>query len=267
MRTMTASRFLLLTFATLVGQAAVAQATSVVDQELIDRTVVRNRLYTVKGRLEVAPHVGFTMVNRLTDHWNFNLSVGWNMGETLALEVRGGYALSRHTGLARQVGEHLLQRNPNSEVQITSDLRNLWEMKANGLAGIRWAPLYGKISLMAELPVHFQAYLWAGGGGGTFHRESIVFCQGGVDRAAGTCANWFTEDKVTWIASGAAGLRFFTHPGGGLRVEVRNYVWPDSFLININRRQAELGQPTGEPERVPGLTQIVLLDLGYTFIF
>ena len=266
MTTMNLTRLLIATLALTATSATAQVATD--SQDLLERTVVRNRLYNVKGRFEVAPHVGFTMVDRLTNHWNFNVSAAYNLQETFALELRGGYALSRHTGLARQVSEHLLQRNPANEVQITSDLKNLWEMKANGLVGARWAPLYGKISLLAELPVHFQAYLWAGGGAGMFHRESIVYCQGQADRAQGICnGGWLEDDKVSWIASGAAGFRFFTHPGGGLRVEVRNYVWPDSFLEDINRRQAEAGQQTGVDASNPGLSQIVLLDLGYTFIF
>ncbi len=266
MTTMTVSRLLLVTLV-LTGTAASAQVATD-SQDLLERTVVRNRLYEVKGRFELAPHVGFTMVDRLTNTWNFNLSAAYNIQETFAVEVRGGYALSRHTGLARQVSEHLLQRNPTAEVTVTSDMKNLWEMKANGLVGARWAPLYGKLSLLAELPVHFQAYLWAGGGAGMFERESIVYCQGQVERGQGICnAGFLRDDKVSWIASGAAGFRFFTHDGGGLRVEVRNYLWPDSFLENINRRDAEAGRTTGEPAASPGLTQIVLLDLGYTFIF
>ncbi len=37
-------------------------------------------------------------------------------------------------------------------------------MGVNGSIGARWQPIYGKINLIAELPVHFQLYLWAGGG-------------------------------------------------------------------------------------------------------
>ena len=100
----------------------------------------------------------------------------------LALEARGGWAYSRHTGLADQIGSHLLGRNPvgsngsQGDLQETSDLSGLWEMKGNGALGVRWAPIYGKLGLMSELPVHFQFYVWGGGGAGTFERESLVVC-------------------------------------------------------------------------------------------
>ncbi len=275
MRPMNASRPLLL--ALLLGSSAAFAQTQPApnnDQTLIERTVVRNRLYEVDKRFELSPTFGLTLVNRLTQHWNLNLGAAYNFHETLAFEVRGGYAISRHTGLADQIGQAFLRRNPNppqGERTVTDDLENLWEMKANGAAGVRWAPLYGKLGLMAEVPVHFQAYLWAGGGAGMFERESIVQCLVTPNRGEGTCgadgSGWQRESRVSWLASGAAGLRFFTHSGGGLKVEVRNYVWPDRFLEDINRAQAEAGAENGTYSNNPGLSQIVLVDLGYSFIF
>lgn len=257
---------LLLSVVMLTGTVALAQQGGAADQDLIERVVVRNRLYNVAGRIEVGPSVGLTLMTRLTDHYNFNLGAAYNLSETLAFELRGGWAYSRQTGLARQIGEEVLDRDPAVQSSV-SDLSGLWEMKANGLAGVRWAPLYGKISLLAELPVHFQAYLWAGGGAGMFERESVVYCQAGANQTERTCDQWRQADKIAWIGSGALGFRFFTHQGGGLRLEVRNYLFPDSYLVNINRAEAQQGRETGEEAPNPGLTNLVLFDIGYTFIF
>lgn len=259
----------ILAVASLAGPTAYAQnQPSATNQALIEHVVVRNRIYNMKGRFELTPTVGLTVVTKLTDQYNFNLGFAYNVSDTLAFEVRGGYAYSRHTNLADQVGSHLLNRDPKKEVKETDDMSGLWELKANGLAGVRWAPLYGKISLLAELPVHFQAYLWAGAGAGTFDRESIVYCQSVESRADGVCANWLTErNKVKWLGSVAAGMRFFTHQGGGIVVQLRDYVFPDSFLRKIDRTVAEANGPTGTPAANPGLTNLVLVDLGYSFIF
>lgn len=237
-------------------------------EDVVEKVAVRNRLYHVGGRFEVSPHFSFMVLNQLTDHYNFNVGVAYNVSDTLALELRGGYALSRHTGLAKQVSEQLLQRNPTNEVKITDDLANLWEMNANGIVGVRWQPLYGKLSLLADLAVHFQAYLWAGAGGATFKRESIVYCTGGVQRSTGECGNGYrTDSKAGPIGSLAAGLRFFTHQSGGIQVELRNYLFPDSYLVNIDRTIAERGGDTGTPAPSPGLTTLWMIDLGYSFIF
>jgi outer membrane beta-barrel protein len=235
--------------------------------------VVRNRLYSMGGRFEVTPTLGLTIVNRLTDAYNFNVGFGYNMTDTLAVEVRGGYALTRHTGLADQISQHLLQRNPVGpggglgEVAQTDDLAGLWEMKGNGVLGLRWAPIYGKLGLMSELPVHFQFYLWGGGGAGSFQRTSVVICNQVTSRSDGTCGAWASESKTSWLASAAVGFRFFTSENQGLRLEVRDYSYPDSFKVNIDRRLSEAGQPTGTPASSPGLTNLVLFDLGYSFIF
>ena len=275
--TMKSLRALLCTAAALLSVSASAQDKK--QDELIERVVVRNRLFQPGGKIELAPSVGFTLVNRLTDHYNFNLGVAWNMSDTLALELRGGYALSRHTGLANQVGEHVMQRDPNPprrDLVVVDDLSGLWEMKANGAIGVRWAPVYGKISLLAELPVHFQAYLWAGAGAGTFHRQSIVYCATTPDRGTGACGadndQWLTEDKVSWLGSAAFGMRFFTHQKGAIKIEVRDYMYPDAFLEDIDRTVSEksgdtTSPATGTPASNPGLINLVLLDIGYTFFF
>ncbi|MGA9524335.1 MAG: outer membrane beta-barrel domain-containing protein [Myxococcaceae bacterium] len=254
----------------LVGSPAFAEETKNKDdgQDLIERVVVRNRLYDMGGRFELSPSVGFTILNRLTDHYNFNLGVAYNVSNTLAFELRGGYAMARHTALADDLSREVLREDPNKGINnITDDLSGLWEMQGNAAVGVRWAPVYGKIGLLSELPVHFQFYVWGGGGAGNFRRESIVYCEDVASRTEGACASWKTDERVTWLASAAVGFRFFTHQGGGLRLEVRDYAFPDEYREKINRSDAEAGRDTGTLAKSPGLTNLVLFDLGYSFIF
>lgn len=235
--------------------------------ELIEKVVVRNRLYTTAGKLEVAPTFGFTILNRLTDHYNFNLGVAYNVSESIAFEARGGYAYSRHTGLADRIAENLLRRDPSRELGTVDGLSELWEMQGNGVLGLRWNPIYGKINLVADLPVHFQSYIWVGGGVGTFQREAIVECLDVGSRAEGICNQFATENRVGPMASVALGFRFFTHQGGALRLEVRDYAFQDDYRVGIDRRAAEAGQNTGSPVGNPGFINLVLFDLGYVFLF
>jgi hypothetical protein len=71
--------------------------------ELVEKVAVRNRLFSPEGRWEIGGNVGFTLLSRLTDHYNLNLSVAFNPKDWLGLELRGGYAVSRHTSL----GDHI----------------------------------------------------------------------------------------------------------------------------------------------------------------
>ncbi len=239
----------------------VLAAPAALGQELIEKVVVRNRLYSMSGRPEVGLNLGLTMLSRLTDHYNLNAHFAVNLSDTFAIELRGGYALSRHTGLANQIAEHFAQ---NTAIKTAADLVDLWEMNGNASLGIRWAPIYGKISLMAELPVHFQAYLWVGGGAAQFHRESLVYCTSG---SGSTCNSFLTEDKIGPLGTAAFGFRFFLSPRHSVKLEFRDYAYPDSYYENITRSDAMAGRATGELNRNPGITNLAMFDLGYSFIF
>jgi len=230
-------------------------------EELIERVVVRNRLYSMSKKLELGADVGFTLLGRLTDHINLNGIVGYNFADSFGLELRGGFAFSRHTGLARQLGDKVTQNG----TAITEDLSGLWEMKANGALGMRWAPIYGKISLLAELPVHYQFYLWLGGGAGAFERESVVICEQGN---AVQCDRFLVDTRVTGFGSVAVGFRFFTHQGGSVKLEIRDYTFPDSYRENIVRDPAtRVATNIGTNVSSPGFTNLILVNLGYVFIF
>ncbi len=49
-------------------------------------------------------------------------------------------------------------------------------MSADAVVGLRWQPIYGKVGVFAEIPIHFQAYIFAGAGAGLFNRTSVVLC-------------------------------------------------------------------------------------------
>ena len=249
--------------------ALVAQAAF--GQELIEKVVVRNRLYSMKGKFEVGLNGGFTLLSRLTDNINVNASAAYNIEDTLGFELRAGYGISRHTSLANQIADDFAA---NPSIKTADDLSELWEMTANGAIGIRWAPIYGKISLMAELPVHFQFYVWVGGGGALLKRESIVYCQeeGRDDTGAKVCAAFLTESKFSPVVSAALGARFFVTPKHTVRLEVRDWSYPDSYLLGINRAAAMAsgagsGVVTGEPAKNPGIINLVQIDVGYSYVF
>src|SRR5918996_1324605 len=127
-RAMNPQRFApVLAVALFTSAAALAQTS--VDQsgeQLVESVAVRNRLYAPGGRWEIGPSVGFTVLTRLTDHYVFNLGAAYNFSDTLAGEIRGGYAYSRQTGLARQAAAEFLKEDPVQELKtIRDDFANL----------------------------------------------------------------------------------------------------------------------------------------------
>lgn len=255
---------------TVAALGAVAPAAARADDEVIENVVVRNRLFSLAHRPEVSPSLGISIGDRLTNHYMLNVAGAFNLTETLAVDVRASYALSRQTGYARGVGNKLVRRDPLSPtggLQIVDDLANLWELRANAMGGLRWAPVYGKISLMAETPVHFQAYGWLGGGMGAFHRQSVVYCLSVVERESGTCGEWLTEDRASPLGAAAVGVRFFSSKGGSVMLEVRDFVFPDAYRVEIDRVAAESGDASSGTLARAGLMQLFVFNLGYSFIF
>ncbi|MDP1918444.1 MAG: outer membrane beta-barrel domain-containing protein [Myxococcales bacterium] len=248
----------------LVMLASSAWAQSAEDEaELVEKVAVRNRLFNVEKRWEVGGNVGFTLLPRLTDHYNLNVSVGYNVAEWLGLELRAGYAISRQTSLADQVKQAFLTQ---MNLPRINDFSDLWQMTANGVVGVRFQPIYGKLNLLAELPVHFQLYFWAGGGAGLFNRESLLIC---LQRTGSGCGQYFNETKVSPIVSLALGFRFFIAEKHAVRLEARTWSFLDSYFVNVDRANVSAANPTagGMESRDAGITTISQIDLGYSFVF
>lgn len=226
--------------------------------QLVEKVAVRNRLFSVEGRWEVGANAGFSILSRLTDHYNLNASVAYNPKDWFGLELRVGYAISRHTSLADQIQTDFFANNTISKA---NDAADLWEMTANGVVGARFQPIYGKINLMSELPVHFQFYLWAGGGVGYLKRESMVLCAQKV--SARECGAFLTENKVSPLVSLALGFRFFIAQQHSVKFEVRDWSYLDSYQVNVDRATGTGGMNSPNA----GITNLVQFDVGYAFIF
>lgn len=252
-----------MTALSLVLAAGVASAQSGEGDELVEKVAVRNRLYLVERRFEIGANVGFSLLPRLTDHYNFNASAAYNVAEWFAVEVRVGYAYSRQTSLADQVKEAF---SSQTSLPRLNDFSDLWQMGVNGVVGARFQPIYGKLNLLAELPVHFQLYLWAGGGLGTFTRESLLICP---QRSGNSCNGYLREDKLSPIVSLALGFRFFVANRHAIRLEARTWSWLDSYWVGVDRAAITATNPTQGGMLSPnaGITTLSQIDLGYSFVF
>ncbi|WP_082175928.1 outer membrane beta-barrel domain-containing protein [Archangium gephyra] len=262
-----------------VSLALVLTALSASAQEqVLDPAAVRHRLFSPGERLEASFTVGLPAREYLTAHYNLNAGLAYNFFNTLGVEARAGYALSRHTGLARSISESFLARE---DKKLTDELEDMWEMNLHGVVGARWAPIYGKLSLLADESAHFQAYLWAGGGLASLRRQSVIQCTNVVNRDLGICDNrtdpndgttatqsfWRVDTRVAPVATGAVGFRFFMSNGHALRFELRDWVFTDEYRVNVERELWERGEDSGTPAPNPGLTHLVQFDIGYSFIF
>jgi len=157
-------RSLLTTLATLLVAAVVAPDYARAD-DVVERVVVRNRKYTTWQKFEVTPTVGFSLTNRLTSNMNFQLGLAYNFSEIFALELRPGFNLGSLTEVGEDARDRIFSKGAVGEIESTvDDFPDMWTMEWQALLMPRWTPIYGKLNLVTEVPIHFQAYLTAGGG-------------------------------------------------------------------------------------------------------
>jgi len=307
-----------------------------------EKEAVRNRIFTPDGRFEVGVTWGITMLSMMTQHMNFNLDVGYNFNDSLAVVIAGGYGLGSHTSVAHEVFNEVGQKNPTpppmgpGALAVAADFQNLWELGPHAELNLRWSPIYGKMNLAGELPVHFQTFLTLGGGVGQFQFYSPVFCLAyGVlpDPNDPANTNPYTEEMNPAVLNSASfqaqnpdwnptmpatnpgnvagcvdplhmtdvkpivnfggGFRFFLTKNIALKIEVRDYLFPDFYFVSIKRSQiggwlnnnppADTTVPqNATPNAVqayctssgncnksgsPGFTSIALFNLGLQWIF
>ena len=260
----TMSRKTLRLFACLAVAAVSTQALAD-EGDLVEKTAVRNRLFNVSGRWEIGGSVGLQLITRLTENYNLNVLAAYNLNDWFALEARVGYGLSRHTSLANQIQSEFYT---NTSVTTANDLSDLWEMTFNGMVGARFQPIYGKINLMAELPVHFQLYVWVGGGFGLFHRESLVLCTSKTNSKE--CGQYYTQNTPGPLFGAAIGMRFWIiNEHHVVKAEVRDSSYLDSYFLGVKRADVTPNSPTGAVSTPTnaGISNLVQLDVGYSYIF
>ncbi|MBI5547856.1 MAG: outer membrane beta-barrel domain-containing protein [Deltaproteobacteria bacterium] len=269
----------------LVALAAVVVAPLSAHSAEPEKVVVRNRKFSSDGKFEASVNVGFSVANYLTSHYNLVGSGAYNLTENWALQVEGGYALSGHTSVAQAASDTIVKDNPNRSAKEVDDFSDLWQMTWNVTGAVRWTPIYGKINVAAELPVHFQFYLLLGGGAGGMTRDSLVYCVGArpasgtvtcvTDPQEPTELKALHESAVKPVLLGGFGMKLFITQWAGLRLEVRDMAFPDSFREDINRALAEGDSAVldgnsatqGVNAASPGFTHLVFAQVGAVFTF
>lgn len=251
------NRSLLTILAAVSLAAVVAPDIARAEDEVVERVVVRNRKYHLSNRLEVTPTVGFSLTNRLTSHTNFQLGLAYNLTEQWAIEGRGGFALSSLSSLAETVKEDDLV-----EVQRFDDFSDMWRIEWQALLMPRWTPIYGKINLVTEVPIHFQAYLTAGGGAVGLTKESVLYRQAGQG---------LEQQTTTWAAAAGGGLRFFLSDMFMLRLELLDLMHPDSYHKGLQKAALDGEQPGSDPKvgtlQEGEFTHALFFNLGASVVF
>ena len=184
--------------------------------KLADRIrAVERKLFLKKNRFELLPYVGLDINDAFFQHFFVGAAASYHLADSLALEVRGGFAFAELTKssvtFVRLDADALIERAPS--------------LVAHADANVVFAPVYGKLSLFGESILHFDTFLTAGGG---------VFVSERPRRADDGLVN---DTNVNPAVNLGIGQRYFLNEWLVVRLELRNYLYeetgPEGDLRNV----------------------------------
>jgi len=200
----------------LAGPPAAARAASKADAFEGKIPPVSGQLYRKAGRLELTPMGSLSLNDAFFTKTFGGLKLGWHLTEFLSVSVQG------QAGAASRAGSAVVC--PANQGCHPAGRAELWQVpgRIEWMAGLEvaWAPVYGKLNVLAEKVAHFDLALLAG----------ADWISHGEVLAAG--------EAVTLAAAGGApgsvgtvgghvglGVRLFLSEAVALRWELRDYVY------------------------------------------
>lgn len=220
-------RFLL--FALLVATPAFAQSeeadagdTSEVDRDvgpLRERIApVSGHLFLKRGRVEVSPSVNLSLRDAFFVKYVFGGTLTWFPTETFGIGLRGGYSMPVIAGSAQictfeETGSTAVGCAPPTWERLDGHAPG--QIRMLGGVDLQWAPIYGKISLLAEQFLHFDLYAIGG--------VSAVQYAGPNPGGEGSL------DALTFGGNVGGGMRFFLNKWIAVRTELRDLIYVEQL--------------------------------------
>ena len=198
---------------------------------------ISGQLYPKRGRIELTAGASLSVNDPFYAKTFGSLKLTYHLFESLSLGVHGAGGMASATGSTTICPTNQGCR-PADAVQLRQvPGKILW------LAGAEaaFAPVYGKLNLLAELPVHFDLAIFLG-------PDYITF-QKAVDLPTAQLGSPGSDSSVGGHIG--LGMRFFFAGFMGLRLEVRDYLY-----------SATIGS-TGQSH----LQNQLFVDLGVSFFF
>jgi outer membrane beta-barrel protein len=196
---------------------------------------VSGHLFLKRGRFEFSPSTTLSPRDAFFTKYILGASFTYHPMETLGVSLRAGYSLAAVAGTAQICtftdGDNGATRGCRSPSY--DELDGLAPGQITLLSGVdvQWAPIYGKMSLLAEKFLHFDLY----GVGGL---------------AAVQYRGPSQQSSFTVGGNLGVGMRFFVNRWVTVRTEFRDLIYTEK---------------TGLPD--PALRNQLLFELGVSFFF
>ncbi len=232
------------------------------DREAVgpSREVVQERLYVFDGRFDLSLMGGVAMNPKLINHTAFLFRPAYHITDAWSLELTGGYVLAQERQNLTNRNEDSIRVSMAADPTLDNEFADMGQMEWVAHGGIRWSPIYGKLNLAAEIPVHFGAYASVAGGVAGVRRVSLADCSSVTPGDDGFVRyDCHTTEDVKPSLGMAVGLRFYIANWFAVRTELSNFMFPDEYRLNF-RNPAEM-------EEVTGITSLLMFLGGVSFYF
>lgn len=169
---------------------------------------VSGSLFVKSGRHELGPTLGISLSDAFFTKYMVGLRYAYHASESISFGAFGTYATSSPSGAVARCDS----RGGSCKTPTKEDLRHTpGDFGAAAGLDASWAPLYGKISVLAESVLHFDTYVLAGAG----MLQARIAPPGEVD----VQESWKPEGHV------ALGQRYYLGPWGTIRLELRDMLY------------------------------------------
>lgn len=172
--------------------------------------VLVDKRFGMQGRHQLSLQFSTAMATKYIDATGFYLAYDYNFWDTFGLEVGGGYMFSSEASILKEV--RVQAGNDQSTVDGLQDINQLqWMANVDAI----FTPIYGKISFASEIDPSYDLFFLAGGG------------VSGTRRQQGADETRTYVSKVSPVFNFGVGLRFYFFKSIALRVEFRDFFFPD----------------------------------------
>ena len=188
---------------------------------------VQNRFFLKEGRIEATPFLGYVPNNPMVKRYVGGLLGAYHFSETFAAEGAFLYSPDLDQGDLKGL-THTLVAIPGSAASESAPefQQPLDKMIMGATFAARWAPFYGKINLIGESVLNFDAYGVAGLG--MLSLTSYYATYDAEAAAAGDPTPTLLErpvNKAVLTPNLGIGFNFFLNQTLALKIDARNYFY------------------------------------------
>jgi outer membrane beta-barrel protein len=234
---------------------------------------VQEKKFPMTGRHELSPRFLASVNNTYTSSLGIGLQYLYHINEYFAVGADFSYLFSRETSLVASRTQPNLPSlgdpgNPSTEPCSSKDCvplqpqRRQPQMTAS--VDLQIKPIYGKLNFLSEFNLRWDLYLQVGGGGVySFLEAPPNFATGVTGGAAG---------DQTFRPGGhvGGGFRFYINKLVAIRFEVKNWIYPESGIVEIKNGVKNPDPTDPKTSEGPDVTQIrnlTLLGVGVSLMF